>query len=498
FIGGDPNPYGPEIELKGAGPGNGASIAISRASHVAVKGLCINGFDASLISIAGSLPGSGEVTTDITVTGCYLGIDPTGTGCGSQSGCGLSAYHVVGLRIGGDSQIERNIISCAGNKYLSLAYCGDVEIVNNIIGTDRTGTVDLLSAPLGGVHLSHTVRPALFRDNQVCSAYWDLVNISHTDPDSGQVRVINNRLGEGVDGTPMSAIDGVEVRYSPGHFFKENVIAHSRVWYGMYLHGDPTDYVTITRNSIYDCSHLGINLGNRNCTDQGVDLIDGAYGPGVNEEIDPCYCDSIVNRDDGGGGETMAFFTCMRDCTVEVFIGDHPGVWALCPLSGHGKVYSGKTYLGDAREVMAGPVFSTYRFAVSPALPEGTVLTSTATNGNGSTSEFGCTCQVPLAGESARGCLPSAYRFFPPAPNPCSDGAAIRFHLPKACPVRINVYDSAGRDVARVAGARFEAGVHGLWWRAQDTRGRPLPSGSYVVRMETDEFVSSQQVMVVR
>ncbi|MBN1426643.1 T9SS type A sorting domain-containing protein, partial [Candidatus Fermentibacteria bacterium] len=493
FIGGDPNPYGPEIELKGAGPGNGASIAISRASHVAVKGLCINGFDASVIGIAGAQPESGDVTEDIEVTGCYLGIDPTGTECGRQSGTCLSAARVRGLRIGGDDLQERNILSCARSTFISLGYCGDVEIVNNIIGTDRTGTADLFSAPLGGVHLSHTVGPVLFRDNQVCNAYWELVNISHTECDNGQVTVSDNRLGEGLDGYPMGADEGVLIGYSPGHLIDENIIAHSHGGPGIYLIGDITDYVTISRNSIYECRG-GIDLLNPGVENfHGVDFVDGVYGPGVNEEIDTPLCESM-NTDTES---TTVYFRCMRDCVVEIFIAD-PSVRGVCSEAGYDYVYSGMTYLGDAEEIVQGPVWSTYRYTMTPALAPGTRVTCTATNGNGSTSEFGCTCEVPLAGEIAEGCIPEGYAFEAFAPNQGRDGIDLRYRIPEPALVQIRVYDLAGHQVAVITGGPEQAGEHTVLWKPRLENGGDLPNGTYLVRLTADQFVATREVVIVR
>ncbi len=495
FVGGDPNPLGPEIQITGP-ESNMSEIAISRTNDITIRGLCANGFGGVIISISGRPPEYGGPISNIRVTGCYLGVDPTGTECGCQSSSGILASWVLGLRIGGDAPEERNVIACASSDNLGLGHCGNVEIVNNLMGTDRTGTVRLANSSHSGVTISNTIGPVLFRDNVVGDGYFNLVLISHTECDSGQVTFINNRVGEGLDGTPMGASRSIDVGYSPGHLFKENIIAHSHSSSGIRLRGDITDYVTITRNSIYDDGGLGINLQNSGIeNNNGVDWADGIYGPGVNEEIDTPLCESLVT--DASCDRTTAYFRCMRNCVVEVFIG-YPVTWAHCSEWGYDKVYSGKTYLGDAEEVVQGPVWSTYRFTISPALAPGTLLTCTATNQNGSTSEFGCSCQVPVSGESAIGCIPEGYAFEASAPNRGRNGIDLRYRIPEPTLVRIRVYDIAGHQVADIEDGPAQAGRHTVLWKPRRKNGTRLPSGTYLVRLTTDRFVATREVVLVR
>jgi hypothetical protein len=188
----------------------------------------------------------------------------------------------------------------------------------------------------------------------------------------------------------------------------------------------------------------------------------------------------------------------MADCTVEVFIGDGDGYHPWCPLYEYGDAYSGKTYLGDAEEIVAGPVFSEYRYSISPALPEGTILTTTATNRNGSTSEFGCSCTIPLLGETEPGCLPSEFRLFPPAPNPSDGEVTLCYHIPEMTNVHLAVYDMGGREVAILTDEQLPPSIYGIRWDGVDTQGDAVPNGSYVIGMKAGEFVQSHSLTIIR
>jgi hypothetical protein len=468
---------------------------------VTILGLCINSFNGEAVEYHGWPPE--ETCDNAVIVGCYLNTDPTGSVRRGSCGLGLDiGQDVINFRIGGDLPDERNIISGASRE-VRISHCGSFQIINNLIGTDRTGTIDLNPDRVRGVYIGHcleTMRPSVVRDNVIAGGYGTAVKVFIVHSDSSFITFSNNHIGVGLDGTPMGGgWYTVEIGQGRGHVFTDNVIAYAQAWSGMELWGGATDYVTISRNSIYANNRLGINLCNLpHETLYLVDLIDGVYAGEVNEGIDPCLCDSVVNVEGSEGGTTTAYFTCMPDCIVEVFIGDTLGWNPPCPEADYGRVYSGYTYLGNAQEIAPGSIWSQYRFSVSPALAEGTLLTSTATNQNGSTSEFGCTCEVSLTGEPQSGCLPSHFQFLAPNPNPCDNGTALRYHLPEDCHVRINAYDLKGRLVAAIRDEYQRAGVHGIWWKPVDRQGDPLPTGTYVIRMITAEFIASEALAVLR
>lgn len=87
---------------------------------------------------------------------------------------------------------------------------------------------------------------------------------------------------------------------------------------------------------------------------------------------------------------------------------------------------------------------------------------------------------------------------YPVAPNPFNPRTTIRFDLPGTGPVKLAVYDIAGRLVkVLVEGAR-PAGRHEEVWDGRDTAGRPAPSGSYLVRLVAGGKVEAVRMGLVR
>ncbi|MBI5709135.1 MAG: hypothetical protein HZC42_02370 [Candidatus Eisenbacteria bacterium] len=66
-----------------------------------------------------------------------------------------------------------------------------------------------------------------------------------------------------------------------------------------------------------------------------------------------------------------------------------------------------------------------------------------------------------------------------PVPNPFGAATALRFTLPRAGVVRIEVVDPAGRRVRSVLAGRLAAGPHEARWDGRDDAGNPVADGIY-------------------
>jgi hypothetical protein len=78
-------------------------------------------------------------------------------------------------------------------------------------------------------------------------------------------------------------------------------------------------------------------------------------------------------------------------------------------------------------------------------------------------------------------------------PNPFNPSTSIRFALPEAMSVRVEVYDVLGRLVTTLASGRFEAGTHTVSWDS----GR-LSSGIYLYRLVTPEKAIVKKMTLIK
>jgi hypothetical protein len=83
-------------------------------------------------------------------------------------------------------------------------------------------------------------------------------------------------------------------------------------------------------------------------------------------------------------------------------------------------------------------------------------------------------------------------------PNPFNPYIRFSVFLPSYQPVRISVYDVAGRFVRGLVDDVLAPGEHSLGWDGIDSRGKRVASGVYFVRLATDSRSMSRKVLLVR
>ena len=83
-------------------------------------------------------------------------------------------------------------------------------------------------------------------------------------------------------------------------------------------------------------------------------------------------------------------------------------------------------------------------------------------------------------------------------PNPFNPRTTISFELRQPQRVRIEVYDIAGRRIARLADHRFAAGEVSVTWDGRDAIGREVPAGTYLIRRESEDGVATGKAALVR
>jgi galactose oxidase-like protein len=93
--------------------------------------------------------------------------------------------------------------------------------------------------------------------------------------------------------------------------------------------------------------------------------------------------------------------------------------------------------------------------------------------------------------------LPLSFALRQNEPNPSGITTVIRYDLPAASPVRLEVFDLLGRKVATLADGVYPAGFHSLEWNLRDARGAPVRPGVYVYRMAAGEFHARRKMSVL-
>jgi hypothetical protein len=103
-----------------------------------------------------------------------------------------------------------------------------------------------------------------------------------------------------------------------------------------------------------------------------------------------------------------------------------------------------------------------------------------------------------LARLDASGALPRRVTLDPVAPNPARGALRLRFGLPEAAPVRLEVFDVAGQRVATLIDRAMPAGWHSLAWPGTRDGGAAAPSGVYFHRLTVGPERRTARSMLLR
>ena len=89
--------------------------------------------------------------------------------------------------------------------------------------------------------------------------------------------------------------------------------------------------------------------------------------------------------------------------------------------------------------------------------------------------------------------IPTTYYLKAPYPNPFNPSTTIEFTIPNYSHVSIQVYDIKGRLVLTLTDNYYNPGYHQIKWNGKD-----YSSGVYFVKMISEDFVSTQKLMLIK
>ena len=94
--------------------------------------------------------------------------------------------------------------------------------------------------------------------------------------------------------------------------------------------------------------------------------------------------------------------------------------------------------------------------------------------------------------------LPVAYALHPPSPNPFNAETTLRYDLPEATSVHLEVLDIAGQVITLLAEGHRPAGSHRLRWDGRTDTGSQIASGVYLARLRAGETARVRKLVLIR
>ncbi len=379
------------VQLNGSSAGSSRGLVIT-AGNSTVRGLVINRFSSDGIWL--------DANDSNLVEGNFIGTDATGTSALPNGGNGILITHSSNNMIGGTTPAARNLIS--GNSGKGIYIIGFElpppeprrnSIQGNFIGTNRDANAALGNSS-DGVHLLGT------SDNTIGGAVEGAGNFMSANRGSGVrlegVRSVVKRnmigtnfrrtahLGNGGHGISIEAQentiggtgihDGNSIAFNSG----DGVLVQSGSWN------------SILGNSIFENTCLGIDLFSpveSICSATANDPQDADSG--ANDLQNYPVLHSAVSSADATVIRGKLYSTPSATFRIEFFSDPH------CDPSGHGE---GRKYLGARMLTTDSNGNARFLFSAQVVVPAGQFVTSTATNPQGSTSEFSrCFLATPVS-----------------------------------------------------------------------------------------------------
>ena len=83
-------------------------------------------------------------------------------------------------------------------------------------------------------------------------------------------------------------------------------------------------------------------------------------------------------------------------------------------------------------------------------------------------------------------------------PNPFNPETTISFFIPQNSEVDISVYNIKGQKIKTITNENFQRGYHKVFWNGKDENDRPVSSGIYFYKMETDNYSEIKKCILLK
>lgn len=373
-----------------------AGISLSNGAH----GNTIGGTAAGAGNVIAGVTGNGitlqdEGTSNNVIQGNYLGVNASGTAAVGINDDAIFVIDATNNTIGGTVAGAGNVISGAGRHGITIfgASTSGNNVWGNLIGTNAAGTTAI---PNGndGIHFDgapdNIVGGATLAKRNVISGNAQN-GITVTGAGASDNIVQGNYIGVQIDGESAlpNQIDGIQIAdgavgtliggsavLSSGDdvFGEPNVIAFN-AGRGVNVTGNATTGNTIFGNSIYlnDTYEIDLNSDLRTNNDGS----DGDNGPNGRQNF------PILSSANSSAG-SLAIFGTLNSTPLKTFTIDFYSSTAV-DANGFGQ---GEVYLGSTQVITSATGAAGYSKVFTASVSAGHVITATATDDNGSTSEF--------------------------------------------------------------------------------------------------------------
>ena len=82
-------------------------------------------------------------------------------------------------------------------------------------------------------------------------------------------------------------------------------------------------------------------------------------------------------------------------------------------------------------------------------------------------------------------------------PNPFNPLTHVDFDVPEQSNVSFSIYSLLGQQVLSISSA-YQPGSYKFTWNGRDQMGNALPSGVYILKMESESFLKTRKLVLMK
>jgi hypothetical protein len=94
--------------------------------------------------------------------------------------------------------------------------------------------------------------------------------------------------------------------------------------------------------------------------------------------------------------------------------------------------------------------------------------------------------------------IPMHFSLSAPMPNPFSRSVGFQYGIPTQTRVSLKVYNALGQVVKTFCDDMVQPGIYRVTWDGRDNCDRIVSAGIYFYRLSSNEFVSTQKMVIIR
>ncbi|MCF7920766.1 MAG: hypothetical protein K9N06_12710 [Candidatus Cloacimonetes bacterium] len=105
---------------------------------------------------------------------------------------------------------------------------------------------------------------------------------------------------------------------------------------------------------------------------------------------------------------------------------------------------------------------------------------------------------VPLNGEEETPDIPEQFGLLQNYPNPFNPNTTIKYNLPIAGYIELNIYNIKGNKITTLVSGIKEPGYYQVNWDGKDDNGSEVSSGIYIYKLTTPYYVESRSMLLIK